>query len=181
MDDPSKVAALLAAPEARPLLASTEGVSAYSRLGTLPFDHERQLSSVVVRGPHGGMLITKGAPEALMARCSNVPEGSLAVLERLFEDGERVVAVAPRAAGALVAPLPADEHDLRLTGFLTFVDRPKADAGAAIERNTAVTGEDEVPKSARGRWPATLTARGANRGCRDDQEQRDTASKSTAP
>ncbi|MDX6569013.1 MAG: P-type Mg2+ transporter, partial [Gaiellales bacterium] len=126
--------ALLAAPEAETLLASAEGVRAYSRLGTLPFDHERQLASVVVRAADGDTLITKGAPEALIARCSIVPDGALAVLERLFEDGARVVAVATRAAGNVVAPLPADEHDLRLCGFLTFVDRPKADAGAAIEK-----------------------------------------------
>jgi P-type Mg2+ transporter len=146
--------ALLAAPEAAPLLSAVDGVPAYARLGALPFDHERQLSSVIVRGPGGALLITKGAPEALIARCSNVPEGSLAVLERLFEDGARVVAVATRAAGDLVAPTPADEHDLRLCGFLTFVDRPKADAGAAIEKLHAlgiavkiITGDNGVVAS----------------------------------
>jgi Mg2+-importing ATPase len=126
--------ALLGASEAAPLLAAADGVPAYARLGALPFDHERQLASVIVRGPSGALLVTKGAPEALIARCSNVPEGALGVLTRLFEDGARVVGVATRAAGDLVTPKADDEHDLCLSGFLTFVDRPKADAGAAIEK-----------------------------------------------
>ena len=33
-----------------------------------------------------------------------------------------------------VSPAPADERDLHLAGFLTFVDRPKAGAGAAIAK-----------------------------------------------
>jgi P-type Mg2+ transporter len=146
--------ALLDAPEAAPLLSAADGVPAFGRLGGLPFDHERQLSSVIVRGPSGALLITKGAPEALIARCSNVSEESRALLERLFEDGARVVAVGTRAAADLVAPKPADEHDLRLSGFLTFVDRPKADAGTAIEKLHAlgiavkiITGDNGVVAS----------------------------------
>ena len=53
-------------------------------------------------------------------------------LERLFDDGARVVAVATRPAPGLGAPTPEDERDLHLEGFLTFVDRPKADAGEAV-------------------------------------------------
>ena len=66
------------------------------RLGRLPFDHDRQLASVVVRGAGGVELIVKGAPEAVLARCGEVAPGAHAVLERLFGEGERVVAVATR-------------------------------------------------------------------------------------
>ena len=41
--------AVVSAPEAAPLLADRDGVPAYERIGLLPFDHERQLASVVVR------------------------------------------------------------------------------------------------------------------------------------
>jgi Mg2+-importing ATPase len=126
--------ALLGAAAAAPLLESGEGVPAYERLGALPFDHDRQLASVVVRGPGGSILITKGAPEALIARCADVPQSALALLDRLFEEGARVVAIATRPAGSLRVPGPADEGDLQLAGFLTFVDRPKPDAGAAIAK-----------------------------------------------
>jgi P-type Mg2+ transporter len=107
----------------------------YERLGILPFDHERQLVSVVVRDTDGTTtLITKGAPEAILARTADVPDAAKEVLHQLFDDGTRVVAVATRAAPTLTNPAPADERDLRLAGFLTFVDRPKADAGASITR-----------------------------------------------
>ena len=110
-------------------------MAAHERLGLLPFDHDRQLASVVTRTPNGTTtLITKGAPEAVMARCVDVPPASQAVLDGLFGDGARVVAVATRDAPGLVQPAAADERDLRLAGFLSFVDRPKADAGAAIAK-----------------------------------------------
>jgi P-type Mg2+ transporter len=127
--------ALLAAPEAAPLLSAPDGLAAHTRVGMLPFNHDRQLASVVTRTSDGTTtLVTKGAPEAVMARCVDVPAAGQAVLDRLFEDGARVVAVATRVAPDLAVPTPADEKELQLAGFLSFVDRPKADAGAAIEK-----------------------------------------------
>jgi Mg2+-importing ATPase len=45
-----------------------------------------------------------------------------------------VVAVAVRDAPGLSEPGGGDERDLRLAGFLTFIDRPKPDAGASIAK-----------------------------------------------
>ncbi|MDX6571804.1 MAG: P-type Mg2+ transporter, partial [Gaiellales bacterium] len=130
--------ALLSAPAANPLREAGGGLAAFERLGALPFDHERQLSSVVARSADGDLLVTKGAPEAVLARCRAVPAGAAAVLDGLFGDGARVVAVATRAAAGVTEPVAADERDLRLAGFLTFVDRPKADAGAAVAKLAAI-------------------------------------------
>jgi P-type Mg2+ transporter len=125
--------ALCDAPAATPLLEGPDGPAAFERLGLLPFDHERQLASVVVRTAAGApMLVTKGAPEAVLARCVDVPPESAGVLEGMFADGDRVVAVATRTAAGLSKPSADDEHGLRLEGFLAFVDRPKADAGPSI-------------------------------------------------
>src|SRR5215475_6125678 len=89
--------ALLKAAAAGPLSAPEEGLAAYHRLGILPFDHRRQMCSVLVARPdRPPMLITKGAPEAVFARCSALPQGAQATLDKLFADGERVVAVATR-------------------------------------------------------------------------------------
>ncbi|MEO9176713.1 MAG: magnesium-translocating P-type ATPase [Gaiellales bacterium] len=131
-------AALVCAPAAEPLAAGPDGTGAHTRLAALPFDHDRQLASVLTRGPSGTMLITKGAPEVVLARCVDVPASAQSVLERLFADGARVVAVATRSAPDLTAVTKEDEQGLRLSGFLTFVDRPKADAGAAIARLNAL-------------------------------------------
>jgi Mg2+-importing ATPase len=129
--------ALWSAPAARPLAVdATGGPSAYQRLALVPFDHDRQLASVAVRTPTRGktLLVTKGAPEAVLARCPDVPADAQATLARLFADGARVIAVATRDAPGLTTPGPVDEHDLHLAGFLTFIDRPKTDAGASIAK-----------------------------------------------
>ncbi len=44
------------------------------------------------------MLVTKGAPEQILARCVNVPDAAHLTLDRLFGDGRRVVAVATKPA-----------------------------------------------------------------------------------
>jgi Mg2+-importing ATPase len=107
--------------------------AAYQRLGVLPFDHERQLASVLVKDPGGQpLLITKGAPEVVLDRCVNVPDSARPALDALFSGGARVVAVAARSAEGMKALTAEDEQGLVLEGFLTFADRPKADAGTSI-------------------------------------------------
>ena len=110
------------------------GIAAgYRRLGILPFDHERQLGSVLVTDPAGTrLLITKGAPEVVLDRCVNVPSGARPALSALFSEGARVVAVATGPATATDVLSAKDEAGLSLIGFLTFSDRPKADAGSSI-------------------------------------------------
>ncbi len=112
---------------------------AYERLGLVPFDHERQLVSVLVRTPDGtSLLVTKGAPEAVLARSVQVPARARRTLDTLFAEGARVVAVAARDAAGLASLGPVDERDLRLVGYLTFVDRPKADAAESLAKLAAL-------------------------------------------
>ena len=107
--------------------------SGYVRRSVLPFDHERQLASVLVDGPDGNLLVvTKGAPEVVLDRCSGVPDGAQSSLEALFSEGARVVAVATRSGQGLQSLTATDEQGLEFAGFLTFADRPKADAGESI-------------------------------------------------
>ena len=106
---------------------------AYVRLGVLPFDHERQLVSVLVADPAGKpLLITKGAPEVILDRCVSVPDAARPSPGGTFSGGARVVAVAARPAQGVDALTAKDEEGLTLIGFLTFADRPKADAGSSI-------------------------------------------------
>ncbi|HXY86393.1 MAG TPA: magnesium-translocating P-type ATPase [Gaiellaceae bacterium] len=121
--------ALLAAPQAGLL----DG-KAWARVAEAPFDHERQLGSALVESPHGRLLVAKGAPEAIAARCLQTPEGADATLDRLFDAGTRVVAVASRMADGLTSCTPAAERELELRGFLCFSDPPKHDAAVSLER-----------------------------------------------
>jgi Mg2+-importing ATPase len=123
--------ALWEAPDAERL-----DLSGARRVASLPFDHVRRLSSVVVEDGHGGhTLIVKGAPEIVLDRCQRLDSRAREVLEREFGAGGRVVAVAERElAHPVTSVRPGDERDLALTGFLTFVDRPKDDAADALAR-----------------------------------------------
>jgi Mg2+-importing ATPase len=105
----------------------------YRRLSELPFDYERRRMSVLVEREDERLLITKGAPEAILSCCREVPDGARAFLEDLLDAGSRVIAVATR--GGAAAPLRlVDERDLEFQGFLVFADNPKADVRASIER-----------------------------------------------
>jgi Mg2+-importing ATPase len=118
--------------------APTDEVNRYTRLDLAPFDHDRQIASALVRSPDGRVrVVAKGAPEAVFARCIDREPAAQITLDRLFGDGARVVAVASRDADGESLD-PSDEQGLHLEGFLTFVDRPKADAGDSIARLQAL-------------------------------------------
>ena len=122
--------ALLEAPEARGV--ATEPAS---RLAAVPFDHDRRMASVLIDDAHlGRVLITKGAPEGVLAACGDVSDAARETLEHEFHAGSRVVAVATRVTPTLKTATVADEHDLVLAGYLVFLDRPKSDAAASLKR-----------------------------------------------
>jgi P-type Mg2+ transporter len=111
--------------------ASADGAR---RVASRPFDYQRRLSSVLVEDAGRREVIVKGAPEIVLERCRTVAPEARAVLERQFDAGARVIAVARRPARDGAELTAEDERDLDLAGFLTFVDRPKQDAAGALER-----------------------------------------------
>ena len=113
--------------------AARRGVAAgVNRLAELPFDHDRRATSALVEDGGARVLIVKGAPEQVLARCTSVPGSAEQVLDRLFAQGRRVVAVATRTAGDLTAVTAADETGLTLAGFLAFADPPKQAARPSL-------------------------------------------------
>jgi Mg2+-importing ATPase len=125
--------ALWAATTLRPDSAVVSEAATYTRLAAQPFDHERQMASVLVRDAAGvSLMVTKGAPEVVLERCLNVDDSVHQALNALFADGERVVAVASRAGVTGSTLSSTDEVGLTFEGFLTFADKPKVDAGASL-------------------------------------------------
>ncbi|HUR07017.1 MAG TPA: magnesium-translocating P-type ATPase [Nonomuraea sp.] len=115
--------------------AVREQLGRYRRLALVPFDHERRIASVLVERDDGHrLIISKGAPEAVLARCADVPARAAAALEAEFAAGNRVVAVATRDAPGAATLTPADERDLVFRGLLVFLDPPKAGARDALRR-----------------------------------------------
>ena len=114
--------------------AAQAGADRWHKLAQAPFDHDRQIGSVLAEKPGGTRkLIAKGAPEEIFARCHAVPAEAQALLDQFYGRGERVVCLAVRDAGDATTLTPADEHDLEPLGFLCFTDRPKQDAAASLE------------------------------------------------
>jgi Mg2+-importing ATPase len=112
---------------------SAEDDGGWPVVDNLPFDHERQLASVLADTPEGRLLITKGAPEGVLGRCTAVPAAATPTLDGLFASGARVVAVASRAV-ALDKLSHDDERDLSLEGFLCFSDPAKPDVRQSLDR-----------------------------------------------
>jgi Mg2+-importing ATPase len=109
--------------------------AALRRIDSAPFDFERQMMSVLVEACDGKRtLICKGAPEAIVTKCSAVDPGVRAQLDAQFDTGNRVVALATRDATGMTEIHPNDEVGLALAGFLVFADQPKADAAESLRR-----------------------------------------------
>jgi Mg2+-importing ATPase len=131
----------------------------YHKLAELPYDFSRRLLSVVVqREGEPPLLVTKGAPEAVISRSSQVREDHTArpieateharlakLVDEASTEGFRLVAVgsrtlaaeevhAPAAGGAAASLDDASrlEHDLVFEGVILFSDPPKAGVGDTI-------------------------------------------------
>jgi Mg2+-importing ATPase len=107
----------------------------YTKLATLPFDHERNMVSVLVGDAANTLtLVTKGAPETVLGRCLDVPASARETLAAEFAAGNRVVAVATRTLTDAHPLTTADEEALTLAGLLVFLDPPKPGAATALQR-----------------------------------------------
>ena len=118
--------------------ASHREASRYRQMAVLPFDHDRRRVSVLAARPDGRLLITKGAPEDVLALCRAVGNDASDVVAAQFRVGSRVVAVASRPARNLTTLTADDERDLTLAGFLIFLDQPKSSAASALARLSAL-------------------------------------------
>ena len=120
-------------------------VAACTRIDEIPFDFSRRRVSVVAEDAGGRLLITKGAPESVLALCTAVAvdgttlpfdPAARALADELFAqlsgDGFRVLAVASRSVPAQPAYSVADEAGLTFVGFAAFLDPPRPDVAATL-------------------------------------------------
>ena len=145
--DPTEIALCEAAAQAgydkRVLYASTP------RLAEIPFDAERRCMTTLHQKSTGQGIIafTKGAPEAVLSRCTTVLSGDDSVpvpilsiqpvvdrAEHLAADGLRVLAVAYRTWPVTppVLSSTAVEQDLIFLGLVGLLDPPREEAHDAV-------------------------------------------------
>jgi len=117
--------------------------STSTKIGEVPYDFVRKRMSVIIRQDQKlSKIITKGAFTQVLDICSRLEDGvaldakTRSQLTELFHkwtlNGIRVLAVASKSLEPKSSYGKADEIDLAFVGFLTFIDRPKDGASAAI-------------------------------------------------
>lgn len=121
-------AALWSAPDAKTIFDAS-----VVRKDSLAFDHNRRIASshVVLAGK--SLLVAKGSPEDLLARCDNITDVQRAKLAELYAAGARVIAVASKPFDKVGALEPSDESGFALDGYLSFADPIKADVQTSLE------------------------------------------------
>jgi Ca2+-transporting ATPase len=168
--DPTEVALAQAAAEAGYDKRRVE--QDYPRLAELPFDAERKRMSTVhglfqltpssaspdtKAGQERLLVLVKGAPEAVLPRCHNVPAATHKEIEAMAASGLRVMAYAWRRLAVLPKRLEPEslEEGLTLLGLAGLMDPPRPEARRAVEECRAA---GITPVMITGDHPATAAA-----------------------
>jgi Ca2+-transporting ATPase len=152
LGDPTEAAFLVAE---RKLGITERREARYQRVGEIPFNSDRKLMTTIDRDADADghpdraelMLVTKGAPDVLINRCSHervadevavlTPERREAILtdvEGLADSALRTLAVAYRRLDDLSHPIDESiENDLIHLGVVGIVDPPRLEVAAAID------------------------------------------------
>jgi magnesium-transporting ATPase (P-type) len=146
--DPTEAAFLVAEAKVAGLHEARE--ARFERLGEVPFSSERKLMSTVesdLEGDLGVAVVTKGAPDVLLARCTGErAAGEVRPLTEarraaILADVERLADLALRTLAVAYRPLPDGERppedeslerELVYLGIVGIIDPPRAEAQAAI-------------------------------------------------
>jgi Ca2+-transporting ATPase len=120
---------------------------AFPRVGEIPFDSERKLMSTVHRSGERYMVMTKGALEQLLARCSSCLQRGQEIplddakkdeLSRsaglMADDALRVLAAAYRMSDTIPDSAAVVEENLCFVGFVGMMDPPRLEVKDSIAR-----------------------------------------------
>ena len=136
--DPTEAALVVAAEKSG--VAVEEARRRHARRDAIPFESENQFMATLHETPEGGgRAIVKGAPEVVLHRCGDGPDGlDLAALhaevERMASGGMRVLALAERSLDRPAQQLSVDDvaGGLRFLGLVGMIDPPRPEAVSAV-------------------------------------------------
>lgn len=120
--------------------------SEYKKIDETPFDYIRKRNTVVVDGPEGRLLITKGAPEELLRDCTFYGDDTTPFTEEirkriegeyreLSKEGFRVLAVAIKKIQETKEVYGKnEEHNMVFVGFIAFLDPAKKTVAETLNK-----------------------------------------------
>jgi Ca2+-transporting ATPase len=162
--DPTEGALVVAAEKAG--VPVEEARRRYERLDTIPFESENQFMAVLHRTPGGGRrVIIKGAPEVVLHRCGDGPDGvdhaaMHAEVDRMASGGMRVLALAEKSGDGIGEELHLEgvAGGLRFLGLIGMIDPARQEAVEAVRacqaagiRVKMITGDHRATAQAIGR------------------------------
>jgi calcium-translocating P-type ATPase len=144
--DPTEAAFLVAE---RKLGTTDERARRFTRRGEIPFSSERKLMSTIEEDAEarGLVMMTKGAPDVLLARCTHERDGTehvaltdarreeiLAEVDAMADRALRTLAVAYRPLTAAQPPTPHEdlEHELVFAGVVGMIDPPRTEVAGSV-------------------------------------------------
>ena len=135
--------------EERTTYCATYWRGQFERVCTVEFDRDRKMMSVLAKRKGQSILFTKGSPEAIMRRCTQVLTNSKGVAEPitsqlreiLMEKYQTYARKSLRVLALAMRPLISeqdcacveDEDGLTLLGFCGMVDPPRPEVKKAVD------------------------------------------------
>lgn len=165
--DPTEIALLEAALNAG-ISENTLNVS-YKRIDELPFDSDRKCMSVICELKNGERYVfTKGAPDIILDKCSNINAASeikkissahksevMAANDTMASDALRVLGVAFKKLGSGRLHKNEIERDLTFAGLIGMIDPPRKEAKDAVNKckmagikTVMITGDHKITAAA---------------------------------
>jgi magnesium-transporting ATPase (P-type) len=143
----------------------------FERVCTLEFDRDRKMMSVLTKRKGQRILFTKGSPEAVLLRCTQVLTNSKGIAEpitkqlrnALIEKYQTYARGSLRVLALAMRPMPPDrgqvsiedEEGLTLLGFCGMADPPRPEVKRAVDvcrgagiRIVMVTGDNKLTAEA---------------------------------
>lgn len=140
----------------------------FPRLQEIPFDSDRKLMSTLHFRNDRYEMLTKGAPDVLLARCTSIDQNGevlpltdeirSAIVDQnrdFSSQGLRVLAFAKKVLSENRPLTLEDENDLIFTGLIAMMDPPRVESAPAVAdcrragiRPVMITGDHKITASA---------------------------------
>jgi Ca2+-transporting ATPase len=115
----------------------------HPRIREVPFDSDAKSMTTVHDGPDGPIAFIKGAPEAVISKCSGIPAAGDISLVSVLGNAEAMAREGYRVLGVAGKPLQRADEDIE-TGFVFFglvalSDPPRQGAARAVQNCLAAS------------------------------------------